>query len=233
MKKIISLAVVFVSFLSLYIFFNYFNNILTNNQIVEKVTVENQEQEMASEKIKILAIGDSLTAGYGLNITDSYPSQLEKKLLEKGESVEVINMGVSGETTAGLLERIEFIKKQKPELVLITIGGNDALRALPISETENNIFQIIKSLKEQVTSDKIFLANIQAPGNLGSNYTSKFNSIFAKVADSEKINLMQFVVPEVFTDETLMQGDGIHPNSEGYKLIIEKYILPQILQHID
>lgn len=128
---------------------------------------EGQGKGLLVKKVKVIAVGDSLTAGYGLNLDDSYPNQLEKKLLENNYNVQIINAGVSGETTAGLLERIDFIKNQKPEIILITIGGNDALRALPVTETEKNILTIVKSFKEVLPANKIFLMQIQAPANLG------------------------------------------------------------------
>lgn len=232
MKKIISILGIIVLlgiiFFGYQTFFADSSNIVTNNSSDKN----NQEQNITS-MTKIVAVGDSLTAGYGLNINESYPSQLEKKLSDNGKDVEIINMGVSGETTAGLLERVEFVKKQNPEIIIITIGGNDALRGLPVAETEKNITKIISSFKEVVDSDKIFLANIQAPGNLGFGYTSQFNNLFKNIASREKINLLPFVVPEVFTVDSLMQGDGVHPNREGYSIIVDKYIYPEIADLVD
>ena len=188
------------------------------------------EAPRSGEGVKIIAIGDSLTAGYGLNLDDSYPKQLEKKLIENNFNVQIINAGVSGETTAGLLERVEFITKQNPEIILITIGGNDALRALPVTETEKNILGIIKSLKEVLPANKIFLMQIQAPANLGIAYTRQFNTMYQKIAESQNINLVPFVVPEVFTNSTLMQNDGIHPNPQGYKYLIDSYIYKEVVK---
>jgi acyl-CoA thioesterase-1 len=182
------------------------------------------------EKVKIVAMGDSLTAGYDLNLDESYPKQLEKKLLENNFNVQIINVGISGETTAGLFERIEFIKKQNPEIILITIGGNDALRALPVTETEKNILKIVQSLKEVVDKEKIFLMQIQAPANLGIAYTRQFNSLYQNIVSREKINLVPFVVPEVFTNSNLMQNDGIHPNAEGYKYLIDNFIFKEVVK---
>jgi acyl-CoA thioesterase-1 len=219
MKKIISL--VLVGALLMLISFYYFSN--SNNGNIN-IIEENKTEKNQASGVKIIAIGDSLTAGYGLNLDDSYPNQLEKKLLENNFNVQIINAGVSGETTAGLLERIDFIKSQKPEIILITIGGNDALRALPVSETEKNILAIVRSLKEVVAKEKIFLMQIQAPANLGISYTRQFNAIHQKIANQENINLVPFVVPEVFTKQELIQNDGIHPNEAGYKYLVDKYI---------
>jgi acyl-CoA thioesterase-1 len=225
MKKIISL--VLVGALFILIFFYYFNG--NNNENVN-IIEENKTEKIQASGVKIIAIGDSLTAGYGLNLDDSYPKQLEKKLLENNYNVQIINAGVSGETTAGLLERIDFIKNQKPEIILITIGGNDALRALPVTETEKNISTIVKSLKEVLPANKIFLMQIQAPANLGIAYTRQFNSMYQKIAESQNINLVPFVVPEVFTNQSLMQNDGIHPNPQGYKYLIDNYIYKEVVK---
>lgn len=182
--------------------------------------------------LKIIAIGDSLTAGYGLRLDESYPKQLEKKLILGGYDVEVINAGVSGETTAGLLDRLDFIKKQNPKIILITIGGNDALRALPLEDTEKNITAIIKNLKEVLPVDQIFLMQIQSPANQGKDYTEKFNNIYTKISTAEGITLVPFVVPAVFTSKALMQADGIHPNAEGYKYIVDNYVYKAVEEEV-
>ena len=179
---------------------------------------------------KIIAIGDSLTAGYGLELKDSYPNILEEKLKNDGYNVSVINAGISGETTAGLLDRVSFILKQKPEIVLITIGGNDAFRNLPLENTRENILQIASLLKKDIAPNKIFLMRVQAPENLGINYKRDFDSIYEEVAEKEGVTLVQFVEPEVFLNNKYIQSDGIHPNGLGYKQIVDQYIYPAITE---
>ncbi|MFM7088625.1 MAG: arylesterase [Candidatus Paceibacterota bacterium] len=173
---------------------------------------------------KIIAVGDSLTAGYGLPLAESYPMQLENKLQENGFSVEVINAGVSGETTAGLLERVEFIKSNEPEMILITIGGNDALRNLPIENTEKNIRAILRVFKEVVPGENIFLMQVRSPLNAGLAYATRFNAIYTDLAKQEGVHLVPFVETEVFLNSDLMLEDRIHPNKAGYAKLIEKYI---------
>jgi acyl-CoA thioesterase-1 len=231
MKKIISivLGIMILVGASLFVYENFLNKreaTATPSPQVKK------DSKQVSNKFRIIAVGDSLTAGYGLNLSESYPAQLNEKLQKAGKNVEVINMGVSGETTAGLLDRVDFILSQNPEMILITIGGNDALRALPLQQTENNISKIIHAFKKKVPESKIYLANIQAPGNLGFTYTSRFNKIFKNVASEEDVNLVQFVEPEVFTKDDLMQNDGIHPNKDGYEVIVSKYIFPEVLKEL-
>ncbi len=260
MKKIINMQInkkILIStlFLILIVFFLYYvasfisnsNNLKNNLSVENLVPKENQENKKENKmqnvktEIKIIAIGDSLTAGYNLPLNESYPKILEKKLQEKisregkkeGKKeikIEVINAGVSGETTAGLLERVDFIKTQNPEIVLITIGGNDAFRNLPIKDTKENIEKIIISLKEKVVGDKLFLMQIKAPLNLGVNYSKEFNNMYKEISQKQKVNLLEFVTPEVFLNKNLMLEDGIHPNKNGYEIIVDKYILENILK---
>ncbi len=230
MKKIIKifLLIVFLAGAFSVYYFDFFN--LFNKKLNNSSTINNNQE--SADAIKIIAVGDSLTAGYGLNLNESYPMQLEKKLQENSYNVEVINAGISGETTAGLLDRVDFIKSNDPEMILITIGGNDALRNLPIEDTEENILAIIKSFKELVPANKIFLMEIKAPFNRGIAYANQFNSIYEKISKQEKINLVPFVTSEVFLDSTLMLQDRIHPNKKGYELIIEKYIYKAVKNEI-
>jgi acyl-CoA thioesterase-1 len=232
MKKTISIIIgILFVFLAIGFYLFYLNKNVNNNQQNENVNIS-ENVEKVENKIKIIAVGDSLTAGYGLDERDSYPRQLENKLLEKFKKVEVVNMGVSGETTAGLLDRTDFVLSQKPEMIIITIGGNDAFRNLPIEMTKENIEKIIDSFLAKVDKDKIFLAEIQAPLNLGFKYSGEFNSLFKNIAKSKGVKLLKFVDKEIFTNGIYMQGDGIHPNKAGYEKIINKYILDEVLKVI-
>lgn len=177
---------------------------------------------------QILAVGDSLTAGYGLPLAESYPAQLEEKLRAGGYSVTVVNAGISGETTAGLLERADFIKETKPDMILITIGGNDALRNLPIEQTKDNLGRIVRSFKEILPAQKILLMQIRSPLNAGLSYTQSFNAMYPDIAISEGIVLVPFVETQVFLNSALMSGDGIHPNKAGYALLVDQYIYPAV-----
>lgn len=234
MKKIISIILIGISvILASYFFYSYYNNQTINVQNTQNIN--DNKDNVNLNKTKVIAIGDSLTAGYGLSLDESYPKQLEKKLLESSYNVEIINAGISGETTAGLLERMEFIKSQKPEIVLITIGGNDALRATRLEVTKDNIYKIIQQLKSgdnKIAANKIFLMQIQAPQNLGINYVKNFNDMYSEIAKKEKINLVPFVVPEVFLNNNYMQDDGIHPNKDGYKYIVDEYAYKALVKSL-
>lgn len=174
--------------------------------------------------VKIIAFGDSLTAGYGLPVDEAYPAQLEKSLKDKGLAVTVINSGVSGETTKGNLERAEFIRKQNPDLVLLGIGGNDALRALPVEETKKNISETIDILKGGVNPPEVILLKMQAPINAGLAYKKDFDSIYGDLAKEKKILLLPFITTEVFLSRGYKLSDGLHYNKAGYGQIVDLYL---------
>lgn len=201
----------------------------TNN---EKVETTGPEAETQASTYKIVAFGDSLTAGYGLPLLDSYPSELERELRAAGRSVSVINAGISGETSRGNRERAEFIRSQNPQIVLLGIGGNDALRALPTSELKKNISETVEVLTSGTNPPEVILLQMQAPQNAGADYKREFDAIYTDVAKSYSLTLIPFLVEEVFLNRNLLLSDGIHPNKEGYKILVSKYIYPEVLKRI-
>ncbi|MCX6747624.1 MAG: arylesterase [Candidatus Nomurabacteria bacterium] len=224
MKKTVSILILFIVLGTLG--YGVYRVFLRPSLSDEVPAVEQNDTGVSATQI--IAVGDSLTAGYGLPLAESYPAQLEERLLAEGYSVKVVNAGISGETTAGLLERVEFIKQNKPDIILITIGGNDALRNLPIEQTKNNITSIIQSFKEILPAEKIFLMQIRSPLNAGLVYAGKFNSMYEEISESEKVVLVPFVESRVFLNSAFMSGDGIHPNKEGYAFLVDKYIYPAV-----
>jgi acyl-CoA thioesterase I len=217
-----------LSIISIVTYFAYTN--LSANKNESKESSENIIQDKASKTI--IAFGDSLTTGYSLPLSESYPAQLEIALREKGKSVKVINTGVSGETSFGNLERAKFIRQQNADMVILGIGGNDALRNLPVQEMKENISKTIEALQSGSNPPKVFLLGIVAPANLGIKYKKEFDSAYTDLAKKYKVKLIPFVVPEVFTDQSLMTYDGIHPNKDGYKALIDKYILPSVIEKL-
>ena len=177
----------------------------------------------AESDLRLLVIGDSLSAGYGLKPEDSFPSRLEEALHGAGYRVHVINAGVSGDTTAGGLSRLEWALVDKPHIVLVELGGNDALRGLPPAETYANLESIIVKLKNNGV--RVVLAGMQAPRNLGKDYTLEFDAIYPRLAEQYDISLYPFFLDGVALDPALNQPDGIHPNPAGVKVIVNK-ILP-------
>ncbi len=180
--------------------------------------------------IKIIAFGDSLTAGYGLPVEESYPAQLESALQAAGYDVTVINSGVSGETTKGNLERAAFIRSQNPDIVLLGIGGNDALRLLPVTEARKNIAQTIQILKRGKNPPVVLLLKMQAPLNVGLGYKQEFDALYDALGEEQGIVVVPFLTTEIFLSKENKISDGIHLNQVGYRKVVEQYLLPTLTQ---
>ncbi len=178
----------------------------------------------AASGVKIIAFGDSLTAGYGLPASEGYPALLEADLKQRGHLVSVINSGVSGETTRGNLERAQFIRNQNPDIVILGIGGNDALRLLPVEETRSNIEKTITILKSGENPPVVVLLGMQAPINVGLGYKRTFDALYEELAEEKELLLVPFITAEVFLDNANKLSDGIHYNKQGYQKIIELYL---------
>lgn len=183
--------------------------------------------------IKIVAFGDSLTAGYGLTVSEAYPAQLEAKLKAAGQSVTVINAGVSGETTRGNLERVPFILSQRPDIVIVGIGGNDALRALPIEETRSNLSATLKALTSAADAPVVLLLKMQAPLNAGLAYKREFDALYESLASEYQVRLVPFLTTELFLDSTNKQSDGIHYNKLGYEKVVTEHVAPAVLEVLE
>ena len=178
---------------------------LLRDQPNEAVLSDIAPKADSSSAIKIIAFGDSLTAGYGLPQSESYPAQLETALRSLQYSVSVINSGVSGETTRGNLERASFIRSQNPDVVLLGIGGNDDLRALP---------------------PVVVLLAMQAPLNAGLGYKREFDGMYELIAEETGSVIVPFITAEVFLSSENKLSDGIHYNKTGYAKVVELYLLP-------
>lgn len=177
----------------------------------------------------IVALGDSLTAGLGVGLEKSYPALLQEKLEGAGYAFRVVNAGVSGETSSGTLSRLDWILSQGPEVVILEIGANDGLRGIDTTLVENNIGKIIQRLQENgiVT----VLAGMKMVRNLGDTYSDKFDAIFPRLADKYDVIFMPFFLKDIASESALNQGDGIHPNEQGYRIITEN-IYPYVVQAI-
>jgi acyl-CoA thioesterase I len=178
----------------------------------------------------VVAVGDSLTAGYGLPETDAYPAQLEKKLRQAGYRWRVINAGISGETSSGTLSRVNWILKLKPDIVILETGANDGLRGVDPQVTLKNIDQTVSLLRENGV--EVVLAGMQMFANLGPSYTKQFADIYPKVAARHSLILVPFFLTGVAGDASLNQPDGIHPVAKGYR-IVSDLVYPYLLQAIE
>lgn len=167
----------------------------------------------------ILFFGDSLTAGYGLSTEEAFPALIEKELNKSDKKVHVVNAGLSGETSAGGLSRINWILRQPVDVFVLELGANDGLRGLPIEQTRKNLQSIIEKVKAKYPDCKIVLAGMMVPPNMGKQYTDEFKSIYPDLAKENKATLIPFILEDVGGIEKLNQADGIHPNVEGHKII--------------
>lgn len=177
----------------------------------------------------IIAVGDSLTAGFGVAEDDAWPALLELKLGANGHKWQVINAGISGETSSGTLSRIQWIVAQKPQIVILETGANDGFRGIPINTIRDNISQAVGILQEAGVT--VVLAGMQIVQNLGPDYSSAFASIYPEIAEEHGCLLIPFILERVATIPTLNQADMIHPNEAGYKLITET-VYPYVLEAI-
>lgn len=167
----------------------------------------------------ILFFGDSLTAGYGLSPEEAFPALLETELIKAGKKVKIVNAGLSGETSAGGLSRIDWILRQPVDVFVLELGANDGLRGLPIDQTRKNLQSIIDKVKTKYPACKIVLAGMMVPPNMGKHYTDEFKNIYPELAKKNRTTLIPFILEGVAGDEKLNQPDGIHPNIEGHKII--------------
>ena len=181
---------------------------------------------------RIVAFGDSLTAGLGVDPDEAYPSQLARWLRERGFTYEVINAGVSGDTSAGGLRRVGWILKNQPRLVIVELGANDGLRGQPLQETYKNLYAIIETLKAKGVV--VVLAGMRIPLNYGDEYTQEFTDLFVRLAQEQDVPLIPFFLEGVATHRELNQGDGLHPNAKGYSVVVQNVgrVLQPILKEL-
>ncbi len=189
--------------------------------------------EAAAGTKKILLFGDSLTAGYGLPEQDAFPARLEAALSAKGYRVRVINAGSSGATSVGAAARLEWVLVDQPDLAVIELGANDALRGMDPQQTKKNLAGVIERLQKERIG--VLLAGMKAPLNFGETYYNSFERLYADLAQEFGVALYPFFLAGVAGREELNQADGIHPNAAGVGVIVRN-ILPQVemlLQHSD
>ena len=183
-----------------------------------------------AEGCRLAVLGDSLTAGYGLSLDDAFPAQLERALTAEGVSCEVLNAGVSGDTSAGGLARLDWVLGDEPTHLLVELGGNDALRGLPVDALERNLAAIIE--RARIAGIDVKLAGMLAPPNLGDRYTGAFAAVFPRLAEHYDVPLYPFFLEGAIEAPALMLPDGIHPNEAGVRVIVER-ILPFVLAWLE
>ena len=176
--------------------------------------------ETTTSRKKIIALGDSLTAGFGLAENESYPYLLQQKLKAEGYEYEVINAGVSGDTSLGGLERADWVLSQpEAEILILELGANDLLRGMPVDTMKSNLAGIIEKAKRK--NMKILLCGMLAPPSMGSDYETNYRNAFPDLADKYNVAFLPFLLEGIAMKKELNQADGIHPNAEGTLLMME------------
>lgn len=176
---------------------------------------------LAAEDATIVILGDSLSAAFGMELSESWPSLLQQRLDENGHAYRVFNSSITGETTQGGLTRLpRLLQKHDPQIVIVELGGNDGLRGLPLEVTRNNLASIIE--QSQAAGARVILAEMRIPPNYGRTYTEKFNGTYADLAAEFGVGLLPFLLQDIALEPGMMQEDGIHPTAAAQPLILEQ-----------
>jgi acyl-CoA thioesterase-1 len=193
---------------------------------------ETESTENSTSKT-ILFFGDSLTAGYGLeDVNDAFPGLIQRKIDSLQLDYTIVNSGISGETTSGGKNRIDWVLKEEPSIFILELGANDGLRGVPLDQSKANLQAIIDSVNKKYPTTKIVLAGMQIPPNMGQDYTTEFKNMFPELAEKNDIYLIPFLLENVGGIPDLNQKDGIHPTKAGHKILAENVwdILQPILK---
>lgn len=210
--KLIRPAVVLPVILSLFL-------IVMGLDVFPRLARADSPSSLPETEPRIVAFGDSLTAGLGVGADEAYPAQLQRRLDALGFRYRVINAGVSGETTAGGLRRVPWVLKNKPEIVILELGANDGLRGLRLEETKANLEQMIQQI--QRSGARIVLAGMKLPPNYGKDYIDRFERIYPELAKRYHLPFIPFFLEGVAGSGQLNQADGIHPTAAGYERVVE------------
>jgi acyl-CoA thioesterase I len=179
----------------------------------------------AAQTVTLLALGDSLTAGYGLQPSDAFPVKLEAALKARGHDVKVINGGIAGDTALDGASRVDWALSEEVDAVIVEFGANDALRGLPVPQAEQALDQLLAKLAERKLP--VLLAGMRAPPNLGPDYQAAFDGMYARLAEKHGSLLYPFFLDGVAAEAKLNQADGMHPNPAGVDVIVSR-ILPSV-----
>ena len=199
----------------------YSNAIIAKPSIICNQLKAVEDDKNTKRTKTILFLGNSLTAGYALQKSQAFPALIQQKIDSLGWNFEVVNAGLSGETSSGGLRRINWLLKRKVDVLVLELGANDALRGIYSELTKKNLQAIIDSTKHKYPKVTIIVAGMLAPPNLGKEYTDKFRSIFTHLAEKNHALLIPFVLENVGGIPELNLSDGIHPTSEGHRIVAE------------
>ncbi len=193
----------------------------SREQVKRKTVQANQATVRAPEKY-IIFFGNSLTAGYGIEQGEAFPALIQKRLDSLGLAYTVVNAGLSGETTASGVNRVEWVVSQQPvDVFVLELGGNDGLRGIDVAETRKNLLTIIEKVRQKHPDARIILSGMMVPPNMGPKYSKDFMAVFPAVAKTANVKLIPFILERVGGEKELNLEDGIHPTPEGHKLVAE------------
>lgn len=199
------------------------------------VFLSNVQVYAQKQTVRVLFFGDSITAGYGLEKSQAFPALIQEKTDSLKWNVEIINGGLSGETSAGGLRRIDWMLQNPIDIFVLELGANDGLRGVSTQETSQNLKKIIDKVRAKNPNVTIILAGMQVPPNLGEDYTKVFASIFSDVAKEKKTILIPFILEKVAGNPKLNLADGIHPTAIGHTLVMQtvwEYVGPEIKKRV-
>jgi len=180
-----------------------------------------KETTTLTKKKTIVFFGNSLTAGYGVSPSEAFPAIIQKRIDSLGLPYQVVNAGVSGETSSGGKTRIDWILREPVDIFILELGANDGLRGTPLSETKKNLQDIIDKVKAKYPDTKLVFAGMEIPPNMGQAYTTEFRNIYTDLAAKNKMTLIPFLLEGVGGEPELNQADGIHPTAEGHIIVAE------------
>jgi acyl-CoA thioesterase-1 len=190
----------------------------------------------AQDKDTILFFGDSITAGYGLTEEQAFPAIIQQKIDSLGLDYRVINSGLSGETTAGGLRRIDWVLQQHVDIFVLELGGNDGLRGIDPQNSKENLQGIMNKVVQTYPDAEILLTGMEAPPNMGQAYTSRFREIYSELSNENDVVFMPFILESVAGDPELNLPDGIHPSEEGHRIVANdlwEYLRPMLVKNQD
>lgn len=179
------------------------------------------ENPAGAAKRTVLFLGTSITAGLGLDPDSAYPQQIQRKIDGRGLPYQVVNAGVSGETSAGLLRRLDWVLQSPAAVIVVETGANDGLRGQSVAATKETIGQVLTRIRTERPEARVVLVQMEAPTNLGAEYTRAFHAVFPALAREHRVTLMPFLLDGVAGRAALNQGDGIHPNLVGERIVTE------------
>lgn len=180
-----------------------------------------QAEGAQSEGKTVLFFGDSITAGFGIDPDQAFPALIQKKITEEGWDIQIINAGLSGETSAGGARRIDWVLQRSIDVLVLELGGNDGLRGIDLESTKQNLQEIMDRTRKQYPEVQIILAGMQIPPNMGPEYIQAFRDMYPALAYENDVTLLPFLLKDVGGIRELNQSDGIHPTPQGHAIVAE------------